>query len=262
VNQQVREEVMALRGRKRSLKTKRRSATTSAARTEHLLPPIETMVHRLAAVGNTTEDMKRSIWADLEVWKKTARPVPDADAVKAEFDRRYRRAVNGAVDRAGLRSAGPEFPVDVLMVRGGLIGAGESDPDGEVSQARADVAARFAALHWRLWGYPCPAQDNGYNAPLNEEQAQEILERAKQLVDDPPLSQAESQWLAEARHKAWRGALLRRGHHVTAVTMSVVCGCQFPRPAQLQALRTGLQTLVDTKLPGRDDIPDMLREAA
>ena len=246
---------MARAGRKRKLDAVRR-ATTTEGRRQNQLPPVETLLHRLEAAG--LRIARRPIEAAVAEEALAARPLKGRDWIRAEAERRYRGAVFAAAKRLGLMQIGPEYPIDMLRAAGQLVGPGE---DERLAAPRAAAAARFAELHWRLFGYPASAQANGYRTPVSEEQLQAVLDRAARLDAEDPLTVEERDWLAEARHKAMRLALMRQGHHVTAVTLAVACQCQAPRPAQLAALRLGLQALAEARLPGRRDVPEGLRLA-
>ena len=247
---------MARPGRKRKLNAVRR-ATTTAERRPNLPSPVEIIRQRLVAAGLCISRQPLQV----EVAREAAASLPPKtiDWINSEAERRFRATVFAAARRMGLMQAGPEYPIDMLHAAGQLIGPGE---DHELAARRAAAAARYAELHWRLFGYPSSAHDNGYRSPPNEEQIQAILERAGRLDSDEPLSPDQSYWLMEARHKAMRWALMQRGHHVTAVTLAVVCQCMAPRPAQLDALRVGLQALADARLPTRDEIPEELALAS
>lgn len=246
---------MARAGRKRKEDAVRR-ATTTAGRRQNQLPPVETLLHRLEAAGLSIA--KKPIEVAVAAEALAARPLKGSAWIRAEVERRYRGAVFAAAKRLGLMQVGPEYPIDMLHVAGQLVGPGE---DAQLAAPRAAAAARFAELHWRLFGYPASAQANGYRTPVSEEQLQAVLDRAARLDAEDPLTLEERDWLAEARHKAMRLALMRQGHHVTSVTLAVACQCQAPRPAQLAALRLGLQALAEARLPGRRDVPEGLRLA-
>jgi hypothetical protein len=246
---------MARPGRKRKEDAARR-ATTTEGRRQNLLPPVEMLLHRLAAAGICIA--RAPIEAETAADALSARPIKGRDWIRAEAERRYRSAVFAAARRLGLLQVGPEYPIDMLHLAGHLVGPGE---DQGLAAARAAAAARFAELHWRLFGFPASAQANGYRTPPNEELIQAALDRARRFDAEDPLTPEASNWLAEARHKAMRMALMRQGHHVTAVTLAAACQCITPRPAQLAALRLGLQALADARLPGRHDVPEGLRLA-
>jgi hypothetical protein len=246
---------MARAGRKRKEDAVRR-ATTLGGRRQNLAPPVEMLLHRLAAAGISLA--RAPIEAAVAEDALASRPIKGRDWIRTEAERRWRGAVFAAARRLGLMQVGPEYPIDLLHLAGHLAGPGE---DPALAAPRAAAAARFADLHWRLFGFPASAQANGYRTPTDETALQAALERARHRGAEEPLTPEESNWLTEARHKAMHGALLRQGRHVAAVTLTVACQCVTPRPAQLAALRLGLQALADAKLPGRWDVPEGLKLA-
>lgn len=175
------------------------------------------------------------------------------------LENRFRNAAIEAVRGLGLRDRDANFPIDLLHARGSLVGPKE---DAKLADGRREVGARFAALYWKLHGLPEQAQTNGYAAPTNEEQIQEVLERAKRSDASEPLTLDERDCLDQARYDALRSAAEKCGRTVEAVVISACCRLQMPRGAAYGALRTGLQAMADAKMPSRSDAKEMAAKAA
>lgn len=173
------------------------------------------------------------------------------------LESRYRNMVHAIVADLGMCGADAGYPIDMLLISGKLVGPGEEHVLGV---DRCERGSYFAGLHWKLYGRTPKAQDNGYVAPINAEQIQQLLERAKSLDVVEPMSLAQRDWLDAARYNALRLALLRRGSIVEQLVVSVCCHMRAPAAGQMALLRQGLSGLLSADLPSRDDVPEILVE--
>jgi hypothetical protein len=228
------------RGRKRALDAKRRATTRVGQGRGQGLPPIETMMRRLEAVG-----------------------VAVAPELSSDPNRlaEHRRVVNDLALKHGIRFVSADHPIDMLHATGRLKdprppGFGGMRPEDqasieevrrEISAARHAAASRFAWLHWHRYGRPFAAAiDPGYASapPMPSQRPEEWDELSDEERDA---------WFAMALR--WQeSALARCGRHVQAVVVAVVAHCAWPRPAQMRALRQGLGALAEVRLPRVDDV--------
>lgn len=178
------------------------------------------------------------------------------------FESRYRNMLVDIVSDLGIRAADIEYPIDMLHASGRLVGVGE---DYSLGADRCEIGAYFCGLHWRIYGRTPKAQDNGYVTPINPEEVQKLLERAKSLKVSEPMTPAQRDWLDAARYEKMRKALNREAKNkedlwIESLIIAVCCHREQPKLVELPALRDGLSRLLDARLPGRDNVPDILAE--
>jgi len=228
------------RGRKSNPDAKRRQTTALGQRGEAQLQPL---LRRIEAAGYC---LVETLDADGNIV-----PLRSSEVKKIAESLR-------------VTAASPSYPLDMLLVAGQLNDPprdGEEPENGPSQEAitRAEAGARFALLHWREYGAPPQAQANGYTAPMNDEEAQEILERAKRQMesDDLPLTADQREWLDSARYQAMRDALASCGMLIMRIVLATVVHCSTPRSYEMRTLRTGLQAIADAKMPSRASVPKL-----
>jgi hypothetical protein len=213
--------------------------------------PIEPLLRRIEAAGIPMAIlMREEVAADNEVVKV----LPS------------RREIEAIVEAIGMRRTSPAYPLDMLSVTGFYQSPEPGQPSIEriakISIDQADAGARFAALHWRLYGLPNQAVDNGYKTPMNADDIQAILERAKMIERHAELTIEQREWLVDAKYAAMRRALAHCGRHVEAVVISVAVHLSMPRAAAIVALKRGLDALAGADLPSARDIPESVKLAS
>jgi hypothetical protein len=137
--------------------------------------------------------------------------------------------------KLGMLAVAADHPLDLASASGALAAAGESLA---VAEARYRAGKTFGRLWWSRYRPPVArAVDLGANTGA----------RAAPLRDDG-LTPAERDERDAAKFRAMDAALSRCGRHVRAVVIRVVCALEPPRPAQLAALRRGLDAIRNARV--------------
>lgn len=215
-------------GRKHNPNAKRH-ATTREGQGRDVLPPVEPLMRRLELVG-----------VRVTPRDPLAGPMATAD---------LRRHLGQLLRDHGIATVAAEDTLGVLLAAGRLR---HGDEDHGLALERHQAGARFAWLHWYELGRPFARAADlqvASEPPEPPKLPPELLD-----LDSEGRRLYFAHWL-----RLLQAALARTGRHVQAVVRRCVVHCEMPLPAQLGALRRGLDVLARVAAPRVADLPALTR---